>query len=197
MSDCVTCTFAEDSGPSVDYPTDEEIMCAIQEGHLHLLGTLFGRHQDKVYGRCFQLVRSRDEADDLLQEAFLRVLRYRDSFKGTAQFSTWLYRIVTNVCLDHLKSEGRAAVTQQELAAEAPTEERAPEADERLALTKEAMERLAPGKRELILDIRVRGLGYSEAAAEAGISEGAIRVRVHRAIQELKSIMDSLQESDR
>ena len=102
----------------MDYPSDEATMRAIQEGHLDLLGTLFGRYSGKVLGRCFQMVGDRHHADDLLQESFLRVLRYRDSFKGTARFSTWLYRIVTNVCLDHLRAGNRRDIAVEELASQ-------------------------------------------------------------------------------
>lgn len=169
-------------------------MQAVQEGHVDLLGTLFTRYADRVFGRCFQLVGDRHEADDLLQESFLRVLRYRDSYKGTARFSTWLYRIATNVCLDHLKARNREGTAVRELA-ETTDFEPPPTEDDRIVVLRAALERLAPDKRDLLVMTRIRGWGYAKMAAECGATEGAVRVRVHRAMQELKSIVDSLQES--
>jgi len=179
------------------YPSDEAIMRALQEGHLDLLGTLFARYGRKVFARCFQLVGDRHEADDLVQESFLRVLRHRATFRATARFSTWLYRLVTNLCLDHLRARGRAVSAQRELAAEAALADHPPPDDGRLALVREALAQMAPEKRELLVMLRIRGFGYAELAAEAGVTVGAMRVRVHRAMEELKSIVTSLQEGAR
>jgi len=170
-------------------------MRGIQEGQLDLLGTLFQRYSGPVRGRCYQLVCNRAEADDLLQESFLRVLRYRDSFQGKSRFSTWLYRIVTNVCIDHLKARGRQSTALDEM--EEPATFAPADSDHRLDALRRALARLEPDKRELLLNARLHGWGYARIAAEYDITEGAARVRVHRAAQELKSIMDSLREGGR
>lgn len=170
-------------------------MRAIQEGHLDLLGTLFTRYSDRVFGRCFQLVGDRHEADDLLQESFLRVLRYRASYKGTARFSTWLYRIATNVCLDHLKAKNREGSAVQRLVE--MTDFTPPmDNDDRVDVLRVAFERLSAEKQELLVMARIRGFGYARLAESCGTSEGTIRVRVHRAMRELKSIVDGLMESE-
>jgi RNA polymerase sigma-70 factor (ECF subfamily) len=179
----------------VVFPSDEVLMRAIQEGHVDLLGSLFTRYMDRVFRRCLHLVGDRHEAEDLLQESFLRVLRYRDSYKGTARFSTWLYRIATNVCFDHLKARSREGAAVENLA-ETTDFEPLPTDDDRIVVLRVAFERLAPEKRDLLIMTRIRGWGYAKLAAECGATEGAIRVRVHRALQELKSIVDSLQESE-
>lgn len=178
----------------MDYPTDEAIMHAIQGGDSDLLGLLFTRHSGKVFARCFQLVGDRNEADDLVQDSFLRVLRYRDSFKARARFSTWLYRIVTNVCLDHLRARGREVAGLRDLAATPAEGWGHAEPSNRLSLTREALGRLPADKRKLLVRARLRGVGYAELARAAGVSEGAIRVRVHRALRELRSILESLGE---
>jgi len=170
-------------------------MQAIQKGHLDLLGTLFSRYASRVFGRCFQLVRDRAEADDLLQEAFLRVLRYRASFRATARFSSWLYQITTNVCFDHLEARKRDSSIARELARD--LEENVgfdePDSDPRIELLRSALERLAPEPRELLTLVRLQGYGYAQLAERYGASEGAIRVRVHRALKELKSIAQALE----
>lgn len=179
------------------FPTDEALMRAVQDGHLDLLGVLYTRYADRVFGRCFQLVGSGHEADDLLQESFVRVLRYRASYKGSSRFSTWLFRITTNVCHDHLKRRHRESLAIEELGdVEDFIPPRADGDGDRMAALRSAFDRLAPEKRDLLVMIRLRGWGYTRVAAECGATEGAIRVRVHRAMQELKSIVDSLREKE-
>ncbi len=180
------------------YPCDEIMMKAIQEGHLDLLGTLFERHSRKVFAQCYRMVGDRHTSDDLVQESFLRVLRYRKGFKGTARFSTWLYRIVANVCIDHLRAKSKEGTAVRELATEAADlEQVTPPDDDRVVVLREALERLAPEKRELLVMSQIRELGYAQLAEHCGISEGAVRVRVHRAVRELKSIVDSLRDGER
>ena len=178
----------------MEYPSDEGVMEAIQRGDPDLLGVLFTRYSERVFGRCFQLVGDRSEADDLVQESFLRVLRYRHSFKGTASFSTWLYRLVTNVCLDHLKAKGRETATHRELALDRVEGWTGAESSERIELVRRALARLPADKRELLVKIRIQGYRYAELARADGASEGAIRVRVHRAMRELRRVVETLAE---
>lgn len=171
-------------------------MAKIQEGHLDLLGVLFTRHSHKAFALCYRMVGDGDKSNDLVQEAFLRVLRYRDSFRGDASFATWLYRIVTNVCLDHLGSERRTDVLRERLATEAGMGESFLTIDEsEVSVVSAAFQRLSADKQQLLTQSRIEGFGYKEIASNLGISEGAARVRVHRIVSELRSIMDDLKET--
>src|SRR4051812_43184781 len=76
-------------------------MRAARAGNVDTLGVLFERHHARVHALCYRLTRSADAADDLAQETFLRVLRYRESFREKASFTTWLYRVAYNVCHEH------------------------------------------------------------------------------------------------
>lgn len=167
-------------------------MRAIQAGHLDLLGVLYERHSGRVFAQCLRAVGDPTVADDLVQEAFLRVLRYRSSFRGEARFSTWLHRIAGNVCLDHLRARGKQAAVDSEFAATAEDTE-TPE-PERLAMLRAALARLPADKRELLRMCRIEGLTYAQAAERLGAREGTVRVRVHRALGELRSILESLGE---
>lgn len=172
-------------------------MMAIAAGHVDLVGTLFTRHSPRAFAQCVRLVGDRQVADDLVQEAFLRVLRYRASFRGEARFTTWLYRIVRNVCLDHLKASNRAAEVAARVASEQDELDPAGALDDPdLTQLRAALERLAPQKRELLVMCRVEGLGYAQIAERLGASEGAIRVRVHRAVGELRAILTALEGGD-
>ncbi len=90
-------------------PADESLMCQVAGGDPDALGALFARHHHRVHALCFRYVGDSTTADDLVQESFLRVQRYGKSFDGRARFTTWLYRLVRNVCMDHLASSERDA----------------------------------------------------------------------------------------
>ena len=171
-------------------------MARIQEGHLDLLGVLFSRHSRKAYALCYRMVGDGHTSEDLVQESFLRVLRHREKFRGDASFSTWLYRIVRNVCLDHLGAQGKRAAAIEELTAEAADRGAFVDADESdVSIARAAFERLSPEKQELLVMSRIDGVGYKELAKHYGVTEGAARVRVHRTLHELKSIVSELTEA--
>jgi RNA polymerase sigma factor (sigma-70 family) len=176
-------------------PSDEAVMAKIQAGRLELLGVLFARHSRRAYALCYRMVGDGSTAEDLVQEAFLRVLRYRDKFRGDARFATWLHRIVRNVCLDHLGARDRERIAVEELSADPSHRDAFASMDESdISVTRMAFERLSEDQRQCLVLARIDGWGYKEIAARLGTSEGAARVRVHRAMNELKSIMGELAE---
>lgn len=181
----------------VTFPSDERLMRAIQEGRFDLLGVLFERYHGQALGLCTRMVRDRSLADDLVQEAFIRVLRYRDTFKDPAVFSAWLYRIVRNVCLDKLSALDReaAALDRAEWVL-GDGAERCPwggAEDERIPLVRAAFARLPEEQRRILTLKRVFGLPYREIADQYGCSEGAMRVRAHRALEELRTLVKELE----
>ena len=93
-------------------------MAATGHGDLDALGVLFNRHHARVHALCYRLTGDASVADDLVQESFLRVLKYRKGFGARAAFTTWLYRLVRNVCMDHMNAAAtnrvRAAVMVRE-----------------------------------------------------------------------------------
>ena len=179
------------------YPPDDKVMAAIQEGHFELLGVLFERYHHKALGLCLTMVHDRSLADDLVQEAFIRVLRYRKSFKDGSSFGAWLYRIVRNVCLDQLHSRKReqAAIeradwTDGDDATGNPWSE---SEDLRIPVLRSALGKLPPEQREALVLKRVHGLSYKEIAERCNSSEGAVRVRAHRALKELRALVRTIE----
>ncbi|GAG33829.1 unnamed protein product, partial [marine sediment metagenome] len=79
---------------------DVELMEAIAQGDLHELGQLYLRHKDKVVALAFRILGHWDRAEDISQEAFLRVYKAAGRYKPDAEFTTWLYKIVVNLCID-------------------------------------------------------------------------------------------------
>src|SRR3954471_17958764 len=113
-------------------------MAAVRDGDVGRLGVLFERHHARLHAFCYRLTRSADDADDLVQIVFLRVLRYRASFRGESSFSTWLFRLAWNGRRDQWRRDQKTdePVDKQHMA---PPEN--PPLDERLVRLDEAMGR--------------------------------------------------------
>lgn len=191
----------EDPTSQEDHRTDVELMLRVRGGDLHALGLLFTRYQAKVHSWCFRMVGDAMGADDLVQETFLRVLRFRHTFKGQSRFTTWLYRIARNVCLDHVGTDQRSVSIGERALRGLPggvgEAGVAPATDERhLANLEEALHRLESSKREALILSRYHDMRYDEIAAVCDSTVGAIKARVHRAIKELRQIYRDLERED-
>jgi RNA polymerase sigma factor (sigma-70 family) len=173
---------------TMEASSDQEVMMQVRAGDVDQLAILFERHHGRLYGFCLGLLGNRESARDLVQEVFFRLLKYRDSFRPDAPFAPWLYRLARNACIDHLRKRGRERSTEPDL--DMPdTTPLAPEDLERreeLARLQTALARLPEDKRELLLLARSGTLSYEQIATLLGCSVGALKVRVHRALQLLR-----------
>lgn len=148
----------------------------------------------QVYTQANRLVGDRWDAEDVVQDAFLRAFRALPRFRGDAQIETWLHRIVANAAADHLRRRGRAGA----LLLDAPTNEATERPAEDVGPEEEATERhdLEVALRTLPISLRVPvvlkdvyGLSCEEIAEELEISEGAVKVRLHRGRRRLKDLL--------
>jgi RNA polymerase sigma factor (sigma-70 family) len=177
----------------VNDPSDEALMRNVRDGNVAALGVLFERHHARVHALCYRLVRRADAADDLVQETFLRVLRYRESFREEAAFTTWLYRVAWNTCHEHWRQIRR---DEPQRAEEVAAAHDAPALSERHVLLDEAMGRLDPEHRAVLVLTRYHDLKYEDAARVLECTPAAARVRAHRALNELKEIYRELEQRD-
>lgn len=168
--------------------TDEEIFGRVQAGDGDALGVLFDRHHDHVFGMCVRLLGDADAAADAAQEAFLRVLRYRRSWRERGSWRAWLYTIARNACLDRLSAQRSEEDALARLSRETPQERssRGTTPDERVARLQAAIADLPRTRREALLLRRFHGFSYREIGMICDISESAARVRVHRALEDLR-----------
>ena len=90
-------------------------MIAVQQGEVGQMGTLFERHHARIYNFCHRMTGSQAASEDLVQEAFMRALKYRQTFRGDSDFLPWLYRLARNVCNDYFHKNQRFPVTVEEL----------------------------------------------------------------------------------
>jgi len=146
----------------------------------------------RVYSLAFRLTGDRTEAEDVSQEAYLRMFRGIAGFRQEAAFETWMHRIVTNCAMSHLRRRGRFGILlRDEKQPDLPTPDRAQE----LAVQRDELARglaaLPEGQRVTLLLKDVYGLSVREIATELGIEEGAVKVRVHRARKRLKEMLEA------
>jgi RNA polymerase sigma factor (sigma-70 family) len=175
--------------------SDEELITAVGQGDHEALGALFQRHHKNVHSLCFRLTGDSATADDLVQEAFIRVLRFGKGFESRAAFSTWLYRITRNVCMDHLESETRNFKRSERMQSELNHESQPSVPNPRVDSIREALYRLSPEKREVLVLSRYEGMSYKEIALICQTTVGAIKVRAHRAIRELRREYEKLERA--
>ena len=176
---------------------DERLIEACLAGETEAFGMLVRRYQDRLYPTVFRISGCAEDAQDLLQDAFLRAYEKLDRFRGGSSFYTWLYRIAVNVALSGRRRR-REPAPGPRLApdpADDPTQtdpslpaERA----EREALIQRALNTLAPDHRAVVVLKDLDGLRYDQIAATLGVPVGTVRSRLHRARGELRALLHSL-----
>lgn len=175
--------------------SDTELMREVRGGRTSALATLFERHHARLYRFCLRMTGDRHASEDLVQDVFMRMLKYRKSFKDETAFAPWMFRIARNACVDHLRRavhEVRTDTADSEPAGAPdgharPADENAAE-DERADLVRRALMSLPVERREVLVLSRYEFKTYEEIANTLGCSEGAVKVRAHRAIKQLRQV---------
>lgn len=180
-------------------------MLQVKSGDLDKLGLLFERYNRRLFGFFFRLTSRRDLSEDLVQGVFERILKYRHTYSDEGAFSTWLFQIARNLHIDHYRSSDRGGeednfVDPDTLSGDLPPPDGHPDyigdPDRRLRLLKEAMGRLDPLKRETLVLSRYQGFKYREIAEIMDCSESAVKVRIFRALGELREIVATLNNEE-
>ena len=157
-----------------------------KRGDRHAYERLYELHAARMKSIAFHLVGSRADAEDAVQETFLKVYRAMDAFEGQSSLLTWMCRILINCCYDVLRKQQRLA--EQPLVREAATQSKLPL---KVALER-ALERLNERQRIVFLLFEVEGLRHSEIAVVLQVPEGTSRSWLFEAKRELKrSLMET------
>jgi RNA polymerase sigma factor (sigma-70 family) len=170
-------------------------MDKVRGGDLAQLALLFERHRVKLYNFYLRLTRNRSLSEDMVQEVFLRMLKYRHTFRGDGEFTMWMYHIARNVHYDHHskpRHEQVAGAEQEEPLAGEPSAHETMEKDQDMQLLQKALARMPVDKREILILSRYQGLRYDVIAGILDCSVEAVKVRVHRAMNELRQIFFQL-----
>ena len=181
---------------------EEQLIRRAQQGDNGAFEELLLLHQKKVYNLCLRMSANTDDALDLSQEAFIRAWRSLGQYQFEASFSTWLFRLTSNICIDFLRRKKRRQETSltesyddSDEGAELSVPDMQP-SPEQQAMTNEtkielarAMERLSPEHRE-ILQLRViEDLQYEQIADILGVRVGTVKSRLARARLSLRKIL--------
>ncbi len=174
--------------------TDEQLMDLLKAGHRPSGGILFDRYHVKLYQFFWRMCQDRSLSEDLTQVTFERLLRYRSSYQSGQSVRTWLYQIARHAAYDHFKKNKLriSDFTEADDLGQADPNHRLEDADQKAQL-REAMKQLRPELREVLILTRYQGMRYQEAAQILDCSEGAVKVRVHRAIKELRTVFFNLE----
>lgn len=184
---------------------EKDLILSCQQGNLSAFEELVRRHRGKAYAIAYGIVRNRDDALDITQEALFRAYRSIRKFRRRAGFATWLRRIVVNLSIDHLRRSSLAADELLERA-QAPSGAEPQhaiagqwrETGEERALHRElgeaidwAMRELNPQQRAAVILRDAQGLSYSEIARAMACSRGTVMSRIHYGRQKLRALLAS------
>lgn len=168
-------------GPRVVAVDDAVLVAAAREGGSDAFELLIRRHQGAVYGLALRMLGSEADAQDAAQGAFVQAWRGLAHFRGESAFSTWMYRIMANRCLNLLAQRRPMDALSDDLAdgRDDPAEVVAGRA--RMQAVAAAILRLGPDQRAALVLREFQGLSYAEIAEVLGVSVAAVKGRIHRA----------------
>ena len=172
-----------------------EIIRACLAGDVESFGSIVQEYQNSLLRTAYRFLSSWEDAKDAVQEALIKAYRSLGTFQRDRQFSTWLYRILVNECLDRLKSARHRHRSQlnpsiQDIEIPSPLD-RLVEKE----LLQKALDRLSVKKRRVLILVGLEGFSGPEAAEIIGCSESTVRVTVMKARQQLRKIYIELNES--
>jgi RNA polymerase sigma factor (sigma-70 family) len=178
--------------------TDNALMIRVKDGDLDKLGLLFERYKKPLFGFFYGMTRDKELCDDLVQNVFFRILKYRYLFRGEGDFRTWMYHIARNVNHDHFRKDKiKNKESIDSWADRLGTDDNRSSQfvhDDELELLSVALDKLPEDKREILLLSKFQDKKYKEIGEILGCSEGAVKVKVFRALQELKGVYQNLEK---
>ena len=182
--------------------SDRELVEYCQRGRLEAYGELVNRYRHRVYGLALSMARNEQDAMDLCQETFVKGWQAIRGFKSNASFYTWLYRITTNLCIDHARRRERRPTVEFQEAVDADTDAdvEVPPSNQPLPtdevrrrelreLIQAALEKLSPEHRAVIQLREFDGLDYAAIAKVVGCSLGTVMSRLHYARKHLQQLL--------
>jgi RNA polymerase sigma factor (sigma-70 family) len=172
--------------------SDNALMLRVKEGDLDKMGLLFQRHHRALFSFLYHMTGRRDTSEDIVQNVFYRMLKYRHSFSGDGEFRTWMYHLARNVLTDTVKQNKQSRHEDLQVYEDKIGGGLGPEAiferKQDAEILHKAIARLSPEHREILVLSRFQELKYEEISEILNITESAIKVRVHRAMGELRKV---------
>lgn len=185
-----------------DSTSDNTLMVKVKNGDLEKLGLLFERYHRRLFGFFYRLTSRRDLSSDLVQDVFERILKYRNSYTGEGEFSSWIFCIARNLYSDQyhrMKQNGEYENPEESGFSRDKEEIHRDEYDESgdRMLLEQALDRLDSEKKQALILSRIEGFRYREIAEITGCSESLVKVRIFRGLKELKEIVAKLGKEEK
>jgi RNA polymerase sigma-70 factor, ECF subfamily len=199
--------------PGAEGPCDEDLMLAFRDGDAAAFEELVARHKRGLYNFLLRSVHNQSRAEELLQEVFLRVVRAKDRYQRTARFTTWIYTIARNLCVDESRrqkfrrtlpleakrrgrdGEGGMSILDVTASSEVATDagSEAPTIRARLA---EAIQNLPDEQREVFVMRQFAGLSFKQIGEAVGAPENTVKSRMRYALEKLRGELQDIDPRD-
>lgn len=174
--------------------TDHELMIAVRAGDVAKLGQLFERYQQRLYAFFVRMTNQPTVSEDLVQVVFYRILKYRHTYRDEGKFTAWIYHLARKVAADHFRKHAKGATAtdpndlHDQPDADGISPDRSAATTDDLEILRAALARLPVEHREVLVLSRLQNVEHKEIARLMDTSVGAVKVRVHRALKELRDV---------
>ena len=180
----------------VNLYSDNKLMEDVKDGKVEKMAVLFEKYHVALFNFFMRLTGNRHISEDLIQEVFMRMLKYRTTYQGRSKFTLWMYQIARNAHIDFLRKKKNTLPLDEQwnepITTEASPAEKL-EGGQEAKLLRQALAQLPLKKREVLILSRYQNLKYKEIAELMDCHIGTVKAHVHRAIKELGKIYFELQ----
>jgi len=186
--------------------TDAELVQECKRGNMSAFEKILDKYEGKIYNMAYRMLGDVQDAEDAAQEAFMKAYASLDGFRGESSFSTWLYRIAKNVCLDEIRRRQRKPVyhldepvktptgeMQRQLPDDAPSPDEVVVEYEKRTAVEEALKKLTPHHRTAIILRDIQGLSYNEMADILDVKLGTVKSRLYRARSSMRDVLREME----
>jgi RNA polymerase sigma-70 factor (ECF subfamily) len=184
----------------MDFKGDILYIEQVLAGKSSAFSYIVDRHKDKAYNLAFRICGNREEAEEIAQDSFLKAYRSLKGFKMKSSFATWLYRIVYNTSISHVRIKKKGILSLEDFPADAtdfigsnPSEEEA-EKQYRNSLVSFALQKINDEERGLISLYYYEEMSTEEISEVTGISKSNIKVKLFRARQKMMEILEKVEK---
>jgi len=188
--------------------TDEQLVSALQAGDTDSLGILVARWEQPLFRFVYRMLPRREDAKEICQETFLRILKKADRFRSGSRFSTWMYQIALNLCRDRARRKKRwglvmatptelperaadGATTPGSSNASAMDPAQTAEREQLAQAVRRALQRLPTEQREVVLLKEYEGLKFREIAEIVGCPESTVKSRMYYGLSGVRAVLES------
>jgi len=184
----------------MDYKGDIHYIEQVVAGNSNAFSYIVDRHKDKAYNLAFRICGNREEAEEIAQDSFLKAYRSLGGFKMKSSFATWLYRIVYNTAISHVRIKKKGVLSLEDFPADATdfignnTSEEEAENEYKSSLINFAMQKITEEERGLISFYYYEEMSTEEISDVTGISKSNIKVKLFRARQKMLKIIEKVEK---